>query len=156
MENIYECIITRMHEDDIEQVLEIEKVSFPTPWHRKIFELEYKKPRTLQLVSKTGDRITGYIISWMMYDEIHILNVAVHPEFRRMGIAKRLISEVIDHFYPKGARSIILEVRINNKAAQNLYEKLGFKILRIRKKYYTDTGEDAIVMSLDLNEELTR
>ena len=145
-----ELIIEKMGLDDINQILEIEKISFPTPWHSYIFELELKKPRTLQLVSKFGDQVTGYIISWMMYDEIHILNVAVHPDFRRKGIARRLLSDVIEYFYPRGARSVILEVRMNNKAAQNLYESMGFRTLRIRKKYYTDTGEDAIVMYLDL------
>jgi len=147
-----ELIIEKMGLDDISQILEIEKISFPTPWHSYIFELELKKPRTLQLVSKFGDQVTGYIISWMMYDEIHILNVAVHPDFRRKGIARRLLSEVMEYFYPRGARSVILEVRMNNKAAQNLYESMGFRTLRIRKKYYTDTGEDAIVMYLDLLE----
>lgn len=152
MVNIDDLIIERMEKDDINQILEIEKISFPTPWHGYIFELELKKPRTLQLVSKSDDRVTGYIISWMMFDEIHILNVAVHPNFRRRGIARRLICEVIDYFYPLGARSVILEVRINNKAAKNLYKSLGFETLRIRKKYYTDTGEDAIVMNLELPE----
>jgi len=148
----HELIIEKMGVDDIRQILEIEKISFPTPWHSYIFELELKKPRTLQLVSKFGDQVTGYIISWMMYDEIHILNIAVHPDFRRKGIARRLLSDVIEYFYPRGARSVILEVRMYNKAAQNLYESLGFRTLRIRKKYYTDTGEDAIVMYLDLLE----
>lgn len=147
-----ELIIEKMGLDNISQILEIEKISFPTPWHSYIFELELKKPRTLQLVSKFGDQVTGYIISWMMYDEIHILNVAVHPDFRRKGIARKLLSDVIEYFYPRGARSVILEVRMNNKAAQNLYESMGFRTLRIRKKYYTDTGEDAIVMYLDLLE----
>ena len=151
MLNSDEYIIEKMHEDDISQILVIENESFPTPWHRKIFELELNKPKTLHLVSKSGDRVTGYIISWMMYDEIHILNLAVHPEFRRRGIARELINKVIRHFHQKGAKSVILEVRINNKSAQNLYSKLGFRILRIRKKYYSDTGEDAIVMCMDLN-----
>jgi [ribosomal protein S18]-alanine N-acetyltransferase len=151
MVKVQECIIGRMQEDDIKQILEIENVSFPTPWHREIFVLELNKPSTLQLVSKINDKVTGYIISWMMHDEIHILNVAVHPDFRRRGIAKRLINDVTEYFYPKGAKSIILEVRINNKSAQSLYHNLGFKTLRIRKKYYSDTGEDAIVMCLDLD-----
>ena len=152
MDNMDDLVIVKMEKDDITQILDIEKISFPTPWHSYIFELELKKPRTLQLVSKRCDKVTGYIVSWMMYDEVHILNVAVHPDFRRKGIARRLISEVIEYFYIRGARSVILEVRINNKAAQNLYESMGFRTLRIRKKYYTDTGEDAIVMYLDIPE----
>lgn len=154
MAELKDLIIMKMEKDDIGQILEIENVSFPTPWHRYIFELEMKKPRTLQLVSKSGERVAGYIISWMMYDEVHILNVAVHPEFRRKGIARRLIIDVIDYFYPLGAKSVILEVRISNTAAQKLYHELGFKVLRVRKKYYNDTGEDAIVMCLELADSL--
>ena len=145
-----DLVIKPMGLHDIDQIMEIENVSFPTPWHEKIFELELKKPRTLQLVCKKDSKITGYLVSWMMYDEIHILNIAVHPDFRRNGIAKQLIDYTINHFANKGAIAVILEVRTSNIAAQNLYEKLGFKLLRARKSYYTDTGEDALVMMLDL------
>ncbi len=140
-----------MEEDHIDQIMEIEKVSFPTPWHKRIFELELGKPRSLHSVYKIGDKVVGYLISWMLYDEIHILNVAVHPEYRRNGIAKKLIDHTINHFSKKGAITVILEVRTSNIAAQNLYEKMGFQVLRTRKKYYTDTGEDALVLMLDIN-----
>lgn len=146
-----EFLIKPMAADDIDQIMEIENVSFPTPWHKKIFEMELKKPRTLHSVCKTGDKVVGYLISWMLYDEIHILNVAVHPDFRRNGIANELIDHTIKHFINKGAITVILEVRSSNKAAQKLYEKLGFITLRERKKYYTDTGENALVMMLDLS-----
>jgi ribosomal-protein-alanine N-acetyltransferase len=145
-------VIKPMALHDIDQIMEIENVSFPTPWHEKIFEMELKKPRTLQLVCKKDSKVVGYLVSWMLYDEIHILNVAVHPDFRRSGIAKQLIDYTINHFAGKGAITVILEVRTSNKAALNLYEKLGFKTLRARKNYYTDTGEDAIVMMLDLKQ----
>ncbi|NIP38037.1 MAG: ribosomal protein S18-alanine N-acetyltransferase [Candidatus Dadabacteria bacterium] len=143
--------IEPMHEDHIPQIMEIEKLSFPTPWHKKIFELEIGKPRTLNSVYKMGEKVVGYLISWMLYDEIHILNVAVHPDFRRNGIAKKLIDYTIERFKSKGAVTVILEVRTSNIAAQNLYEKMGFQVLRTRKKYYSDTGEDALVMMLDLD-----
>lgn len=144
-------IIKPMSVDDIDQIMEIENVSFPTPWHEKIFEMELKKPRTLHSVCKNNNKVVGYLVSWMLYDEIHILNVAVHPDCRRNGIAKKLIDYTITHFANKGAITVILEVRTSNKAAQNLYEKLGFKTLRARKNYYTDTGEDALVMMLDIS-----
>ena len=124
-----------MSADDIDQIMEIENVSFPTPWHEKIFEMELKKPRTLSIVCQTDPHVAGSIVSWMLYDEIHILNVAVHPDFRRSGIAKKLIDYTINHFADKGAITVILEVRTSNVAAQNLYEKLGVKILRARKNY---------------------
>jgi len=144
-------IIEPMAEHHIDQIVEIEKVSFPTPWHKRIFELELGKPRSLHSVCMTDDKVVGYLISWMLYDEIHILNVAVHPEYRRHGIAKKLIDYTIDHFSKKGANTVILEVRTSNIAAINLYEKMGFQVLRTRKRYYTDTGEDALVMMLNLN-----
>ena len=144
-------IIKPMSVDDIDQIMEIENVSFLTPWHEKIFEMELKKPRTLHSVCKKNDKVVGYLVSWMLYDEIHILNVAVHPDCRRNGIAEKLIDYTINHFAYKGAITVILEVRTSNKAAQNLYEKLGFKTLRARKNYYADTGEDALVMMLDIS-----
>lgn len=153
MANTAKYIIERMSAQDLSQILEIENVSYPSPWHKHIFELELKRPRTLQLVSKSDEKVLGYLIAWMLYDEIHILNVAVHPDFRRNGIAEQLINFTIEHFTVKGAQRVILEVRVNNAAAQKLYEKLGFKAFRIRKQYYTDTGEDALVMSLDLYKE---
>lgn len=143
--------IEPMNKDHISQIMEIEKVSFPTPWHKRIFELEIGKPRSFHSVFKLEDKVVGYLISWMLYDEIHILNVAIHPEHRRGGIGRKLIEYTIAHFRPKGAMTVILEVRTSNIAAQNLYEKMGFEVLRTRKKYYSDTGEDALVMMLDIS-----
>jgi len=101
-------IIKPMSVDDIDQIMEIENVSFPTPWHEKIFEMELKKPRALHSVCKKNNRVVGYLVSWMLYDEIHILNVAVHPDCRRNGIAKKLIDYTITHFANKGAITVIL------------------------------------------------
>lgn len=151
MNNVSQFTIEPMAPRHLDDIVQIENQSFPTPWHRKIFEMELNKPRTLHSVCIHGDEVVGYLISWMLYDEIHILNVAVHHDYRRHGIAKLLIDHTVNHFIKKGAMSVILEVRTSNIAAQRLYEKLGFTTLRIRKRYYTDTGEDAIVMMLDLS-----
>ncbi len=151
MNNDLKFTIEPMALRHLDDIVLIENQSFPTPWHRKIFEMELNKPRTLHSVCMLGEGVVGYLISWMLYDEIHILNVAVHPDYRRNGIAKLLIDHTVNHFIEKGAMSVILEVRTSNIAAQRLYEKLGFTTLRIRKRYYTDTGEDAIVMMLDLS-----
>ncbi|MEM4408548.1 MAG: ribosomal protein S18-alanine N-acetyltransferase [Candidatus Caldarchaeum sp.] len=148
MELASEVSIEPMRPEDIDEVVSIEELCFPTPWPRGIFESEVRSSKSLNLVARIGGSMCGYIISWKVYDEIHILNVAVHPDFRRMGIGTRLITTCIDYFMKKGAKHALLEVRVSNEAAQRLYEKLGFRRIGIRKRYYTDNNEDAIVMML--------
>jgi ribosomal-protein-alanine N-acetyltransferase len=139
-----------MRPEDLDEVMAIERLCFPTPWPRQIFEMELKSKRSFKCVSRIGGVVAGYIIGWMIHDEGHILNVAVHPDFRRMGIGDSLMRECLDHFSEKGAKYAILEVRRTNTGAQKLYEKLGFKPIGIRRGYYGDTGEDAIVMMLSM------
>jgi ribosomal-protein-alanine N-acetyltransferase len=143
-------LIDEMKPEDLDEVMAIEEASFPTPWPRQIFEMELKSKRSFKRVSRIGGVVTGYIIAWMVYDEGHILNIAVHPNFRREGIGETLMRECLDHFSKEGARYAILEVRRSNMAAIKLYEKLGFKSIGVRRGYYTDTGEDAIMMMLTM------
>lgn len=140
--------IEDMKSEDLDEVMRIEEECFATPWPRQIFEMEIESPRSLLNVARVGGAVAGYIVAWMIYDEIHILNIAVHPDFRRMGLGESLLENCLDHFSGKGAKQAILEVRRGNSGAQKLYKKLGFEPIGIRKKYYTDTGEDAIVMML--------
>lgn len=134
--------------EDLDEVMKIEEQCFPTPWPREIFETELESPRSLLNVARVGGAVAGYIVAWMVYDEIHILNIAVHPDFRRMGLGEALLEDCLDYFSGKGAKQAILEVRRGNLGAQKLYKKLGFEPIGVRKRYYTDTGEDAIVMML--------
>ncbi|HEX3037025.1 MAG TPA: ribosomal protein S18-alanine N-acetyltransferase [Thermodesulfobacteriota bacterium] len=134
--------------EDLDDVMKIEEACFPTPWPRQIFEMELESTRSHMRVARVGGVTAGYIVAWMVYDEIHILNIAVHPDFRRMGLGEALLRDCLDHFFTKGAKHAILEVRRGNLSAQKLYEKLGFKAIGVRRKYYSDTGEDAIVMML--------
>jgi len=135
---------------DLDEIVAIENMSFPTPWPRHVFDLELKSSRSFKRVSRVNGSVVGYLVAWKIYDEVHILNVAVHPDYRRRGIGQSLLDYCINFFSSKGVRSAILEVRNMNGDARRLYEKMGFRSVGVRRGYYTDTGEDAIVMELDL------
>jgi ribosomal-protein-alanine N-acetyltransferase len=146
--------IGEYEEGDLVEILEIEKDSFPTPWSPSLFLDEMKNPLSRMLVGRTahaqGAMVAGYIVFWRVADEIHLHNIAVRREQRKRGIASRLLSRMILDCRPEGARWITLEVRRSNLPAQKLYEKFGFSVRGVRRAYYTDTGEDALIMSADL------
>lgn len=142
--------ILELDPDDLDQIIDIEKDSFITPWPREIFEMEFKLRRSYNRVCKDEDgNLIGYCLSWLIHDEIHILKVAVHSGYRKRGIARRLIEDTLEHFRDRGASHAVLEVRTDNTSAINLYEKLGFEPVRIRRNYYKETGDDALVMMLE-------
>ena len=142
--------IEEMRSKDLDEIMVIEEACFPTPWPRQVFDMELKSPRSFARVTRIDGVIVGYIVSWMIYDEVHVLNIAVHPDFRRMGIGENMLRDCLDFFLRKGAKHAILEVRRGNLGAKRLYEKLGFRSIGIRRGYYVDTGEDAIVMMLSM------
>ncbi len=142
-----EVYLREMRLGDLDQVLQIETRSFPTPWSRKAFVSELTRNRyAYYIIAQMDDRVVGYGGMWVIGDEAHITNIAVDPECRRRGIGKRLLQELLDRARDFGARSVTLEVRRSNVAAQRLYEGQGFEARGVRKGYYTDTGDDAIVM----------
>jgi len=152
VETLVNYRIEELSEENISRVLEIENASFKSPWQQAVFEAELKNRRSYKIACKDENRdLIGYCLSWLIYDEIHILKVAVDERFRNQGIGRRLIVKTLEHFIPKGASHAILEVRLDNYGARSLYEKLGFENLRIRRNYYSKTGEDALVMLLDLD-----
>jgi ribosomal-protein-alanine N-acetyltransferase len=144
-----------MTEDDLDAVLAIEEASFTTPWPRETFEGELRDPKLAHLfVARVADddnrgRIAGYTCAWLIIDEFHITNFAVHPDYRRQHVGQQLLVGVLMQARDRGARQAILEVRASNRAAQRLYGQLGFAPVAVRKHYYTDNYEDAIVMFLD-------
>jgi ribosomal-protein-alanine N-acetyltransferase len=142
--------IEELKPHDLDEIIAIEQVSFPTPWPRQVFEMELNSSRSCKRVSKINGAVVGYIIAWKIYDEVHILNLAVHPEHRRKGIGRGLLIDCLRYFSKKGIKSAILEVRVRNQDAITLYEKIGFRPIGLRRKYYSDTGEDALVMKLDM------
>lgn len=132
---------------DLEQVVEIEQASFPTPWTRQSFLHELlENERAIYLVYKNVDRVWGYIGMWVILDEGHITTLAVHPAFRQQGVGNSLILKLEDAARDRGVRHLTLEVRKSNTAAQDLYKKLGFVSMGVRRQYYLDNLEDAIIM----------
>ena len=144
--------IQAMEKDHLRQVMEIERASFPTPWTERMFLEELTSPLSFHFVAsqqkKGEDFILSYIIFWILKEEVHILNLATRPAFRRLGIAQSLLLFSLDFSYRKGGTVYLLEAREKNQAALHLYRKAGFVSCGVRKRYYADTGEDAILMGL--------
>lgn len=142
--------IEKMTFDDLEEVYEIDKESFPIPWSKTSFEEELKNILSTYLTAKIDGKVVGYIGSWMIIDECHITNIAILPSYRRKGIASKLVKELINYCNENGISYMLLEVRTNNVPAQKLYEKFGFKSDGIRKGYYKNpdgTYDDAMLMT---------
>lgn len=136
-----------MKEEDIDQILKIEELSFATPWTRQSFENELKLNQfAVYLVLEKDGQIVGYCGMWLIVDEAHITNIAVLPEFRGQKLGEAILRMIMEVAKKRGAKSMTLEVRISNTVAQSLYRKLGFMNGGIRKNYYTDNYEDALVM----------
>jgi len=138
-----------MTPDDMEDVMSIESVSFPTPWSRGMFLEEMRHPFCHDLVGITGGRIIGYISFAIVYNETHLRNLAVHRDWKRRGVASELLAQMMDISLDNNAGYAVLEVRKSNEAALALYMKFGFVVKGTRPRYYSDTGEDALIMWAD-------
>lgn len=139
--------IKEMTGDHIDGVMVVENLSFKIPWSRQAFVDEITgNNMAMYFVALCNEQVIGYGGMWKILDEGHITNIAVHPEFRRCGAASVIIEKILEISGEKGIKSLTLEVRKSNIAAQNLYQKYGFKSEGIRKGYYSDTGEDALIM----------
>ncbi|MCA0993769.1 MULTISPECIES: ribosomal protein S18-alanine N-acetyltransferase [Guptibacillus] len=138
--------------EDIEAVMRIEHATFPTPWSRSAFYNEIVINHfATYLLLEVGEEVAGYCGVWVIIDEAHITNIALHPEYRGMKLGEALLNKAIHFAKSRGALKITLEVRVSNIVAQNLYRKFGFEEGGIRKNYYTDNQEDALVMWVNLN-----
>lgn len=143
-----EISLRRMSPADIDGVLAVEHLSFLTPWSRDAFLHEAKAEYALYLVALDGERVIGYAGAHVYWGEAHVTNVAVHPEWRGQGLGERMMRALQAEAVGRGAERATLEVRVSNEAARALYAKLGWVTApgAVRKGYYTDTGEDAVVM----------
>ncbi|MDR0852705.1 MAG: ribosomal protein S18-alanine N-acetyltransferase [Clostridiales Family XIII bacterium] len=147
--------IRRATGDDVDAITEVEKRSFPKPWSREDFEKDIcDNILATYVLAETRKEVIGYAGIWVVIDEGHITNVAVHPDWRDQGIATMIILSMLDAAREKGATRFTLEVRTSNAPAIALYEKFGFRAVGIRKKYY-ENGEDAAIMwKYDENDKL--
>ncbi len=159
-------IVEPMTLADIDQVMEIEQVAFPTPWSARAYRFEVAdnehstmivvrpanwSPGWLSRVAASfklaqPEPLLGYAGFWLLADDAHICTIAVHPQWRRQGLGELLLLSLLDRAIDLGAHRSTLEVRVSNQAAQGLYAKYGFEIASRRRGYYADTNEDAYIM----------
>lgn len=142
--------IGELTEADLDGVMEIERQSYPTPWSRQAFLAELTDNSfAVYIAARQDGRVIGYAGMWLLFDEAHVTNIAVHPDFRGRRVGHRLLSELERRAVERGVRKMTLEVRPSNPAAQRLYRQHGFVARGRRRAYYCDNREDAIIMWKD-------
>jgi ribosomal-protein-alanine N-acetyltransferase len=136
-----------MKKRDLDRVCEIEVEVFPMPWSREAFECELEPDRcAFPWVAELDGEVVAYLISWLVEDEVHVGNIAVVPALQGKGVGKKLFSHCLARAAERGVVRATLEVRVSNERAIALYESHGFIPVALRKRYYSDSGEDAVVM----------
>ena len=140
-----------MNRADLDEVIAIEQVSYSKPWKREMFEAELEGNAFARFfVARDPDQntILGHICFWIVFEEMHLMNLAVHPARRRQGIGEQLARWAMAWVKDQGVGLATLEVRASNEAAKQLYEKLGFRVAAVRSAYYREPKEDALIMNL--------
>jgi ribosomal-protein-alanine N-acetyltransferase len=146
--------IRRMQSEDLPQVFELDRSSFSLPWPERSFRFELENNEVsrcwvAELLPESGaPLLVAMIVVWMIADEVHVATLAVSPEYRRQKIAQRLLAHTLIDAYHSGANSSFLEVRRSNQAAITLYQRFGYREVAVRRNYYKDNQEDAILMDL--------
>jgi ribosomal-protein-alanine N-acetyltransferase len=138
--------------DDLDAIERIEQSAYPTPWSRSMFASELAKPTSICLGAFDGERLVGYMINARYVDAWHVMNVAIDPYHRRRGVATALIERLFELTRDDERRGYTLEVRVSNEGAIRLYTRLGFEARGVRRGYYTDNREDALIMWRDAEE----
>lgn len=138
--------IIPMNESHVFQVAELEKLCFADPWSERSVASELKNPYSMWFVACEGDRVAGYVGSQSAIDEADMMNLAVHPDYRRKGVAQELVTALCDGLTQKGIRCLLLEVRASNEPAKTLYERMGFVQVGRRPNYYRNPKEDALIL----------
>ena len=142
--------IRRMTLDDIPAVIELDQLSFSLPWPERSFRFELtENPASRCWVIELEGKIVGMLVAWLLVDEAHIATIATHPDHRRQGIGRKLLAHALRYMSKEGAVTSLLEVRESNTSAREMYRGFGYEDVGRRKGYYKDTGEDAILMTLN-------
>ena len=143
-------LIRKMMLEDIPAVVELDRIAFSLPWPERSFRFEVAdNPVARCWVAEVDGRLVGMVVGWLLVDEIHIATIATHPDFRRQGIGRKLLSHTLRRALEDGAQSSFLEVRASNLGAQEMYRQFGYEPTGRRKRYYKDNDEDAILMNLE-------
>ena len=132
---------------DLGAVAELDAISFSYPWPKNAFAIELANQSARCWVAEVDRQVVAALVFWRVLDEAHLATIAVHPAYRRRGIARQLLQTAMNAVYAEGTRIYQLEVRAGNEAAQKLYESFGFEIVGRRPRYYKDNGEDAVLMT---------
>jgi [ribosomal protein S18]-alanine N-acetyltransferase len=146
-------VVASMTERDLDEILDIEKQSFPVPWSRELFQDTLSFPLAFSFVArkKVDNRLVGYANFYLINDEAQVLNIAIAPKLRKKGYATEILNHAIAFLMNQGGTDFFLEVREGNAEAMRLYHRLGFRKIGRRKRYYPETNEDAIVMRLKVD-----
>ena len=140
-------IIEKMNSSHVRQVAELEKICFGTEaWSEKSVASELENELSLWLVAREDDRVAGYVGSQTVMGETDMMNVAVHPDLRRQGVGQMLVNALVEELKAKGSHCLMLEVRASNVPAIGLYKQLGFSQVGLRKNYYRNPREDALIL----------
>ena len=144
-------IITKMLQCHVPQIAELEKLCFNDPWSENSITSELDNRLSCWLVAIADDKVVGYVGSQTVLGETDMMNIAIHPDYRKQGIATELISALIEALNERGSHSLMLEVRASNEPAKSLYLKLGFDVVGVRKNYYRNPREDALILRKEWN-----
>ncbi len=139
-------VMAPMREEDLAEVMELERRAFASPWTRDMYLRELEKPEGCYVVARCGDELAGYGGTLLILDEAQVMTLAVREDRRRSGVGARLLLELVRRSEEKGARFLTLEVRKSNLAAIELYRRFGFQVMGERKHYYLDNLENALIM----------
>jgi ribosomal-protein-alanine N-acetyltransferase len=147
-----EADIRPLETDDLAEVSAIEQETYPTPWSTACFRTELTRRYSYLdgLFDRESGRLVGYICYWILYNEMHVLNLAIRPGWRGRGLGRELLVHALEHGRKQEATLVSLEVRVSNAVAVNLYRSLGFRPVGVRPRYYSPEREDALLMQLDM------
>ena len=135
-----------LEESHVPQVSALERICYPNPWSEPFVQSEFEKEISFRPAVFSGDTVAAYSFNYVVTDELHILNLAVNPDFRKLGLARRLLAAILYYAAKEGVCYAGLEVRVGNMVARRLYSEFNFAPVSVRRNYYSDNGEDALVL----------